>query len=411
MRVLIDGTMAKGGGGHTYLVNVIPRLCELAPEDQFRLIVGSERIAESLPSMPNLELDLRPPTGALKRLQFTLFQLPLVAREWDADVFFSPGESAPLWAPCPMVAAFRNPNVFSRETSLHEHWNWGQKVRLGILRALSIVSSRTCQKIMFVSQDSADWIGESIRLPSRRRAVIHHGIDEEAWRPVGRRAMHPRSYILSVSSIYRYKNFHRLIEAYGELATHLAELPDLVIIGDDQDHEYALQMETARLALGEVAEKVHIIGEIPYADIKHWYAGAEMFVFPSFLETFGHPLLEAMVSDLPLIASDIPVFREIAGDAAVYVDPFDPTSIALSMGVLLNRPELREILVKRGRERLREFTWERAATSLRETLVGVLAESSHHAEVLSLEGTTQRHAPAKASGARNVVKGEVKRSA
>ena len=66
----------------------------------------------------------------------------------------------------------------------------------------------------------------------------------------------------------------------------------------------------------DVAERIHILGEVPYADIKQYYAGADLFVFPSYLETFGHPLLEAKASDEPTLASDIPEIREVAWDAA-----------------------------------------------------------------------------------------------
>lgn len=357
MRTLIDGTMARGGGGFTYLVNVIPRLCEIAPRDQFRLLVRSERLAKSLPALPNLEVDLLPEVGTAARLRFTHLELPRIAKRWHADVFFSPGESAPVWAPCPTVAAFRNPNVF---TDIDQGWSRKQQLRLDLLRMVAKVSAKTCDQIMFVSQDSADWIGEGIGLPKERRSVIHHGMDASEWTNDGQRK-HPFPYILSVSSIYRYKNFVRLIEAYGELLERSDDAPDLIIIGDDQDPAYAEQMrEAAKPLEGHVS----ILGEVPYADIRDWYAGAELFVFPSYLETFGHPLLEAMASDVPVVAADIPVFREVAADAAFYADPFDTSSLADAMGSVLASEGAREMLVKRGRERLREFTWDASALGL-----------------------------------------------
>jgi glycosyltransferase involved in cell wall biosynthesis len=227
---------------------------------------------------------------------------------------------------------------------------------------------------MFVSEDSARWIGERLALPERRRAVVHHGIDGEGWSAPAGRSLHPWPYILSVSSIYRYKNFVRLIEAYTELARDLNDAPDLVIIGDDQDPEYTAKMETARAAAGDLAEHIHLLGEVPYADIRDWYAGAELFVFPSYLETFGHPLLEAMASRIPVVAADIPVFREIGGDAALYADPHDASSLAGAMRAALASPELRRLLVKRGLEQVRAFSWDRSSIRLLQLFREVLRE-------------------------------------
>ena len=302
-----------------------------------------------------------PEVGLLGRLRFIHGRIPLLAVRWGADLFFSASETAPVWAPCPTIAAFRNPNVF---TPMDQGWSRKQKLRLDVLGALARVSARRCDRVMFVSEDSADWIGDRLGLPRERRVVIHHGIDEAAWRPRVDQALHPRPYVLSVSSIYRYKNFVRLIEAYQELAARRPALPDLVIIGDDQDPEYAAKMEAARVACGGLAQRIHLLGEVPYQDVRAWYAGAELFVFPSYLETFGHPLLEAMASEVPVVAADIPVFREIAGDGAFYADPHAARSLANAMDAVLYDPEARNMLVKRGLERVREFSWDRSAAGL-----------------------------------------------
>ena len=95
---------------------------------------------------------------------------------------------------------------------------------------------------------------------------------------------------------------------------------------------------------------------------------------PSCLETFGHPLLEAMASEVPVVASDLPVFREVAADAAFYADPHNPESLAGAMEAALFLTGAREMLVKRGRERVREFTWERSAERLLSLFHEVIAE-------------------------------------
>ena len=374
-RILIDGTMAKGGGGFTYLVNILPRLTARAPQDRFRVLVRSERLAHSIEASPNLEVDLLPEVSPLQRLRFTYRDLPRLVKAWGADLYFSAGESAPLRASCPMIASFRNPNVY---TSIEQGWSWKQQLRLRVLREVSRLSARACDRIMFVSEDSARWIGDALNVPAQRRAVVHHGMDAAAWgAPSGDEieSGYRSSYILSVSSIYRYKNFVKLIEAYGVLAGRRDDIPDLIIIGDDQDSEYAAQMERARLATGEeIAERIHLLGEVPYAEIKDYYANADLFVFPSYLETFGHPLLEAMASGVPTVAADIPVFREVAGDAAFYADPHKADALASAMEDALFAPRAREAMIKRGRERVRAFSWDATARNLSALFDDVLSE-------------------------------------
>jgi glycosyltransferase involved in cell wall biosynthesis len=358
MRVLIDGTMARGGGGYTFLVNLLPRLTALAPEHRFRVLVRSPRLAAAIRPAANLEVERLPEVGLAGRLRFAAWEAARHARAWGADLYFSAGESAALGAPCPTIASFQNPNVF---TSVGHRWPLRTRLRLRLLREIARVSAQVCDRILFVSEDSARWMGDVCGVEPERRAVVWHGVDREAWAAAPKPPVHPWPYILSVSSIYRYKNFVKLIESYALLAERRPDLPDLVIVGDDQDPEYSRKMEAARAATGSLADHIHFIGEVPYADVPAWYAGAELFVFPSYLETFGIPLIEAMASDVPVVAADIPVFREIGADAAFYADPHDAEGLARAMEDALFSALAREMLIKRGRERAREFTWEMAS--------------------------------------------------
>jgi glycosyltransferase involved in cell wall biosynthesis len=116
-------------------------------------------------------------------------------------------------------------------------------------------------------------------------------------------------------------------------------------------------MEAARRATGAWAKRIRFVGEVPHTEIADWYRGAELFVFPSFLETFGHPILEAMASGVPVVCADIPVSREVAGDAALYAHPYDATSLARALERGLFEPGTRRTLIERGRKRAERFRW------------------------------------------------------
>jgi len=373
-RFLIDGSMARAGGGFTYLVNLVPRLVALRPQNEFLLWVRNRQLAAALPRAANLEVERLSDAGWAEQLRYTLFEASRRAREWRADLYFSTGEYAPPRPPCPTIASFRNPNVF---TDLDQRWPWRQRLRLSALRRLARRSARICDRILFVSEDAAAWIGDSVDLPRARRAVVPHGIDTGVW---SRAATVPTAlpsgypYVLSVSDIYRYKNFVRLIDAWARVARRSPQAPDLVILGGDQDPAYRQRMEQARAATGSLAERIHLYGEVPYGEIRSWYAGASLFVFPSYLETFGHPLLEAMAMGLPVIAADIPVFREIGADAIRVVEPHDSEALALAMEAVLASPELAADLAKRGRKRALAYSWDRSAEGLSALIDDVLGE-------------------------------------
>jgi glycosyltransferase involved in cell wall biosynthesis len=374
---MIDGSMASTGGGFTYLVNLMPELARLAPADRFRVFVADRRLADAIPEAENVHVAFLGQLGWRQRLRFTYFQAPRRAAQWKASLYFSVAEMAPLRAPCPRIASFRNPNVFTLGKGQGFHVK--QRIRLRVLRGLARLSAARCERIMFASQDSARWMGDSIGLAERKRVAIHHGVDAESWRSSAERVERERPYVLSVSSVYSYKNYVRLIEAYAELAERRPGLPELLIVGDDQHPSYSRRMEAARRASGGLAESIQILGEVPYHEIRRYYRGAELFVFPSYLETFGHPLLEAMASEIPLVVSDIPVFREIAAQAALYADPFAPSALAAAMESALYEPGVREQLVERARERLGRFTWRRSAERHLALFEAVLEENGTEA--------------------------------
>ena len=372
-RILVDASMVTSGGGYTFLVNMVPLLAAAAPEARFLILVRTASLASAIAPRANLEVRALPAAGLLGRVFFLAFRAAGVARRWKADIYLSAADYAPRGAPCPVVVSLRNANIF---TSLDLGWGRYQRGRLWLLRRLAMRSASSADRVLFVSHDSASWMGDAANVGEERRAIIHHGVDVEDWRErLSQGPIRGSAGILSLSSIYRYKNCVRLVEAYCELARRIPNLPPLTIVGDDQDSRYSRELRQAREGAGALAEQIHPVGAVPYEEVLSYYRDAVLFVFPSYLETFGHPLLEAMAADLPVVAADIPVFREIAGDAALYVDPFDVRAIADGMERVLSDPDLGAGLVESARQRANDFTWEIAAGRLGALLDEVIREA------------------------------------
>jgi glycosyltransferase involved in cell wall biosynthesis len=369
-RFLMDGTMASLGGGRVFIANILPPLVARAPQHRFKLFVCQAELADSIPKAPNLEIISLPPGGVLNRFSLAYRHVPRWIEEWDADLYFSFGEYVPLTGSFPRIATFQNACVFSK---IRFGWPLYQKFRLSVLRILAGFSARRSDRVLFVSQDSQRWIGDDLGIEAQRRAWLHHGVNVEDWRPQEPRRRAARPYILSVGSVYRYKNYVRLVEAWAAMAMRERGVPDLVIIGDTVDHPYQEQLQAAIEATGELAERIRLIDWVPHEEIPRYYAEASLFVLPSYLETFGIPLLEAMASEVPLVASELPVFREICRDAAVYADPFSSESLAAAMSLALGDEGERERRVARGREIAERSSWDAAAARLLATLEETLA--------------------------------------
>ena len=129
------------------------------------------------------------------------------------------------------------------------------------------------------------------------------------------------------------------------------------------DREWAAHLHD-RVRELRLGDRVRFLGRVPYENILAYHRGAQMLVFPSLLETFGHPLLEAMVAGTPVAASDLPSFREVAGNVAAYFDPDDPGSIAKTVEGVLARSDETRARVSEGLERVKRFSWERSVDLL-----------------------------------------------
>jgi glycosyltransferase involved in cell wall biosynthesis len=167
-------------------------------------------------------------------------------------------------------------------------------------------------------------------------------------------------YILSVGSIQPRKNLARLIAAYASLRRlrPQAKLPQLVLVGK----KAWLFDDTLRAATEHGLTSVVIFtGYVPEADLPALYSGARCFIYPSYFEGFGLPVLEAMQCGTPVIAGNRTSLPEVVGDAGLLVDPFDEQALASTMARVIENSDLAAELRVKGLERARDFSWRNTA--------------------------------------------------
>jgi glycosyltransferase involved in cell wall biosynthesis len=195
-----------------------------------------------------------------------------------------------------------------------------------------------------------------------RFTVIHNAAAAEFGEPVPEaarqevRARHglPGRYLAAVGTVEPRKNLHRLVAAYGSLPAGLQETFGLVLIGP-----YGWKMEEWKDRLGDArpAGRVVWTGYVPDADLRAILAGATLFAYPSLLEGFGIPILEAMLAGVPVVTSNTSSMPEVAGDAALLADPTDTAALAAAVERALTDGDLRRRLIAAGRDRARQFSF------------------------------------------------------
>jgi len=166
-------------------------------------------------------------------------------------------------------------------------------------------------------------------------------------------------YILFLGVLTKRKNVEGLIRAYHILLNESKMEHKLVLLGEKGYHHQKIFDTVDEL---NIADRVVFVERRPHNELPFFYSGADVFVFPSFSEGFGLPPLEAMACGTPVVASNVTSVPEVVGDAALLVDPYRTEDIAERIFKYLTDRKLREQMIRRGFARVREFSWERAAT-------------------------------------------------
>ncbi len=231
-------------------------------------------------------------------------------------------------------------------------------------------------RLIAVSDATAGELVDRLGVNPRSVRTIHEGVDLDAassLQPNDEEIEVPEQYLLFVSTLEPRKNITGILRSF-RLLVEWGYTGDLVLVG-----RWGWRTETIReeLANSPVRAKIHHLDYVDRPRLTALYENAEAFLFPSWLEGFGLPIVESMACGTPVVTSGTSAMPEIAGPAAVYVDPESPHGIASAMAALLRDPQHRDRLVKLGLERAQKFDWEKAAqataTVLRDT-IGLLTE-------------------------------------
>ena len=364
LRVVVNAVAARMGGAATHLPNFLQTAGRRFPDDAFIACVNSEWRLHSLP--PNVRLA---DAGALRNrvahAAWDQWGVARVAVRESADVLLSLLNFGPIWSPVPQVVLERNPVYFC--PFYLETLGGARALAVAALRALAHAVMRNAHRVVTPSAAMRDMIRVRYPdLPPEKFRVIPHGFADAAFRgeaslpdaAATRMAGSQGARLLYVSHAASYKGIEIVLEAARVLRDELGFPATTWLTIAREDWPEGYPQYVGFMAQHRLEAQVCLLGRIPHAAVHRIYEAAEIFVYPSLCESFGFPLVEAMASGLPVIAADLPINREMCGDAAVYYPPRDPAALAREVVRVASDARLRAALTAAGRMRARQFSWD-----------------------------------------------------
>jgi glycosyltransferase involved in cell wall biosynthesis len=357
MRLALDVSPLAGirAGIGTYVAQILQELIRVAPEHEYHLYAP----------LPLPEEDVKA-FGARPHVRIVRCHpllMGLRARRDRVDLFHGMNHKLRGWGRYGGVVTIydlaldRFPR-FSRKF-------FGQRRSFLRTRRTALRASR----VVTISENSARDIMELYGVPRERIAIVSpavgagfHPVADPAMREAmkARYGIQRSGFVLSAGGTEPRKNIPRLLEAFGR-ARELRDELNLVVVGGMERGAEAIREAVRRARLEQA---VILPGHVPLDDLRTLYASCTVFVFPSLYEGFGMPVLEAMACGAPVVSSNASSLSEVAGDAALLVDPTDAQEMATAMIRMVEDKELREDLRRKGALRAKAYSWERSARDL-----------------------------------------------
>lgn len=354
----------RSGISH-YVAHLLDALVERADPWRYALLSG-RRLVGAIPAATR-RIGARFPN----RWLWMQFVLPATLARLRPDVCHFTNSVAPILIDRPYVLSLYDVSLF-----LHPHTQ-PLKSRL-LIRTLIPSSVRRAAAVLTLTESSRRDI---VRVLGADEAKVHvvGGAAGSRYQPIahpdalGRvreRYRLPDAFILYVGTVEPRKNLVRLLRAFRE-ARAQGRAEHLVIAGQLGWKYRALLEQRDRDGLRGV---VHLLGYVPDDDLPALYALARLFAFPSHYEGFGLPIVESMACGTPVLTADRPATAEVAGGAAVLVDPMDEAAMTIALVRVLESDALRAELRRKGLVRAAEFSWPRVAAETAAVYARVLGE-------------------------------------
>ncbi|MCW9706398.1 glycosyltransferase family 4 protein [Fodinibius salsisoli] len=291
-------------------------------------------------------------------------QMVLPRQKQPDDILWSPANNGPIYA--------RNHVITLHDMAVFPHPEWFSTAYATWKRTLVPRIAKRAKGILTVSEFSKSIISNHLDIDPQKIKVVYNGVNTDRFSPATEADIKslrdkydlPSNYLLTLGSLDPRKNFKRTVEAWNQSRKEEG-LKDyvLAIAG-------ATNANFSDLDVDFDNDSIKRLGYVDDEDLSALYSGAVGFLLPSLFEGFGLPVVEAMACGTPVITSNTTALDEVAGEAALKVDPTDVQSIKKGILELIHSPDLQDKLTDLGLKRIPNFSWDKAAENIYHYLQG-----------------------------------------
>lgn len=335
-------------GVGTYCRGLINGLARIDRENRYLIFTGNDRI----PNLPDrFTTESIDTASKVSALYFQSIGIARRMKRFRPHLLHSLKTHLNPWKSCPAIITIHDLIFLRRPEFYPASWKMYWK-------PMVMTAARLATAVIADSHNTAADVRDLLGVPGEKIHVVHLGAPDVAPAAATERPPHPSPYYLYVGNITVRKNVDGLVRAF-DLCKQRFHIPhDLIVVGNLDWKGREILDGAARCAS---AASIAYRGYVSNEELSTLYRNAAAFVYLSHYEGFGLPVLEAMAHGCPVVAARTSSLPEVAGEAALLVDPDNVEEIASAMERCASSPELRSDLVRRGYERASRFTWEKTA--------------------------------------------------
>jgi glycosyltransferase involved in cell wall biosynthesis len=367
-------TLDEKGGIGVYTQNLVPELLDIDCRNQYVLFYRNPAHLGRFAHYPNVTERV---VHAPHKVVWDQIAIPYACWREKVDLVFHPKFTVPLLAPCKVVMVVHGADWF-----IPEQAQFYSRLDTQYIRLMMPLYFKKATLVISVSQLTTDNFYQVLKLPPGKIKTIYFGpvryfkqvTDQVVLQNVKDRYHLPEKFILTLTKRGGdgRKNLGQIFQAYARYHKQV-KTPHKLVVGGKDCHLFRAEYGLPREGYGL---DILFPGWIEQEDLPAVYSLADLYLYPSNLEAFPIPLTEAMACGTPIVTSNVNGLKEIAGDAAILVDPSDPEAISSAVCQVLSDVELWIRLSKKGLDRSAKFTWEKCARITLETLENLVLQGS-----------------------------------
>ena len=353
------GLSIPSGGVHQFIKSLIPALVKQRGDDELFILYNQDKFLGLASECSEIVIK------GDNRIYWDFIQVPKMLQELKVDAAVFPKNIVPFFLMCRSYVVVHDLAYFEKQLNAYPFLD------TMYMRTLMSRSANRADAIFAVSENTKKDIIRHTKCDPNKITVTYEAADnmycpindDSVLKQVKQKYNLPDDFILYVGSLSPRKNINRLLEAFSNLRTSIPH--DIVLTGSKswKDSSVFQTMQSLNLS-----ERIKILGYVEHDDMPALYNLARAYVYPTLYEGFGLPVLEAMQCGCPVVASNATSIPEVAGDAAILINPLDTKALSDAIHQVLTDNKLREKIVAQGFRQSKKFSWNRCAEIMLKTI-------------------------------------------